>query len=275
MSAACYHRLMRSTGLAVFFVLMASPALYAADKLDPLSEARQLYNQRKFEAALAAAERARQTLAVADRANLIAARAYLERFRETGMSDDLMNARERLRRIDPKGFDTLERTEFIVGLGEALYLDESYGAAADVFATVLDNPNALPADSRDRVLDWWAIAVDRDVWLRQEPGREGAYQRIRARMRDELTARPGSSTAVYWLAAAARSQGDLQAAWDAVEAGWVRASLAIDRAAGLRADLDWLMLVGIIPERARELAQPTEDLKRDWDKFKERWASPQ
>ena len=275
MSAACYHRLMRSTGLAVFFVLMASPALYAADKLDPLSEARQLYNQRKFEAALAAAERARQTPAVADRANLIAARAYLERFRETGMSDDLMNARERLRRIDPKGFDTLERTEFIVGLGEALYLDESYGAAADVFATVLDNPNALPADSRDRVLDWWAIAVDRDVWLRQEPGREGAYQRIRARMRDELTARPGSSTAVYWLAAAARSQGDLQAAWDAVEAGWVRASLAIDRAAGLRADLDWLMLVGIIPERARELAQPTEDLKRDWDKFKERWASPQ
>lgn len=275
MSAACYHRCMRPTSLAVLFFLMASPAVYAADKIDPVAEARLLYNQRKFDAALTAAERARQIPDVADRANLIAARAYLERFRESGAADDLTNARERLRRIDPRRFDALERTEFIVGLGEGLYLDESYGAAADVFETVLDNRNALPVDSRDRVLDWWAIAVDRDAWLRQQPGRESAYQRILVRMRDELTTRPGSSTAVYWLAAAARSQGDLQGAWDAVEAGWVRAGLAIDRATALRADLDWLMLVAIIPERARALAQPAEDMKLDWDKFKERWGNQQ
>jgi hypothetical protein len=259
-------------GSALVFLLIASSAVHAADTVDPLFEARLLYNRRQFDAALVAAERARLMPALADRANLIAARAYLEKFRESGAADDLTNARERLRRIDPKRFDAPERTEFIVGLGEALYLDESYGAAAEVFETVLDNSNALLADSRDRVLDWWAIAVDRDAWLLPESGRKSAYQRIRARMHDELTTRPGSSPAVYWSAAAARSQGDFQAAWDAVQAGWVRAGLT-DRAAALRADLDWLMLVGIIPERARMLAQPAENLKLDWDKFKDRWGN--
>jgi hypothetical protein len=273
MLPACYHRFMGRAGLVVCFFLMTSPAASAADRLDPLSEARQLYNQRRFDAALTAAERARLIPAVADRADLIAARAYLERFRESAASDDLTNARDRLRRIDPRRFDLLERTEFIVGLGEALYFEESYGAAADVFETVLDNGNGLPADSRDRVLDWWAIAVDRDAWLRLETARQSAYQRIRARMRDELTTRPGSSTAAYWLAAAARSQGDLQAAWDAVEAGWVRASLAADRGAALRGDLDRLMLVAIVPERARLLGQPADTLKLEWEKFKERWGN--
>jgi hypothetical protein len=33
------------------------------------------------------------------------------------------------------------------------------------------------------------------------------------------------------------------------------------------------MLVAIIPERARMLGQPAENLKLDWEKFKERWGS--
>jgi len=259
--------------LAVLLLLLAAPAVQAADKVDPLSEARQLYNQRKFAAAVTAAERARLTPAVADRADLIAARAYLELFREGAGPDDLTNARERLRRVDPQRFDASERTEFIVGLGEALYFEGAYGGAADLFETVVDNGTALPADSRERVLDWWAIAVDRDAWLRPDSARERAYQRIRARMRGELTLRPGSSTAVYWLAAAARAEGDLQSAWDAAQAGWARASLAVDRGVALRADLDRLMLVAIIPERARMLGQPEENLKLDWDKFKERWGN--
>jgi len=264
---------MGRAGLAVFFFLAVSPALYAADKPDPLSEARQFYNQRQFDAALTAAERARVTPALADRADLIAARAYLERFREAAGPDDLTNARERLRHVDTQRFDVLERTEFIVGLGEALFFEGAYGGAADLFDTVVEKGAALPGDSRDRVLEWWAIAVDRDASPRPEPGRESAYQQIRARMRDELATRPGSSTAVYWLAAAARSQGDLQAAWDAAQAGWVRAGLAIDHGAALRADLDRLMLVAIIPERARMLGQPPENLKLDWEKFKERWGN--
>jgi hypothetical protein len=232
MSHTCYHRLMGRAGFAVVVLLAATPAVYAADP-DPLAEARRLYNQRQFDAALIAAESARLTPAVADRADLIAARAYLERFRESGMPGDLTSARDRLRRIDPKPFDALERTEFIVGLGEALYFD--------------------------------------DAWFRPAPAQQSAYQRIRGRMREESTARPGSSAAAYWLAASARSQGDLQAAWDAVEAGWVQATFAIDRGAALRADLDRLMIIAIIPERARLLSMPEENLKLDWAKFKERW----
>jgi hypothetical protein len=262
---------MSRAGLAVCLVLLAPPAAYSADTPDPLSEARQLYNQRQFDGALAAAARARLVPASADRADLIAARAYLERFRDSGASDDLTNAHERLRRLDPRRFDLVERTEFMVGVGEALYFDESYGAAADVFDTALESGAALPAAARDRVLDWWAIAVDRDAWLRPEETRGGSYQRIQVRMRDELTTWPGSSTAAYWVAAAARAEGDLEAAWDAAQAGWVRATLATDRGAGLRADLDRLMLVAIIPERARWLAQPPEDLKLDWENFKQRW----
>ena len=59
----------------------------------------------------------------ADAADLVAARAYLERFRASAAPDDLVNARERLRRIDPQKFPPRERTEYIVGLGEALFFD--------------------------------------------------------------------------------------------------------------------------------------------------------
>src|SRR3989442_11074392 len=159
---------MSRAGLALLFLLIASAAICAADGADLVAEARQLYNQRQYDAALIAAEQARLTPAVADLADLIAARAYLERFRESAASADLTSARERLRRVNPQQFDPVERTEFIVGLGEALYFEGSYGAAADVFETVIDNGAALPVDSRERVLDWWAIAVDRDAWPRPD-----------------------------------------------------------------------------------------------------------
>jgi hypothetical protein len=271
MSDTCYHRVMGRLGTALFVLLLAAPPLYAADKVDALSEARQFYNQRQFDQSLEAAERARLIVGMADRADLIAARAYLERFRERDAADDLTNARERLRHLDPQRFDAVERAEFIVGVGEALFFEGSFGAAAGVFETVLDTGSSLAVESRDRVLDWWAIAVDRDAQLRPEFTRENAYQQIRERMHDELATHPGSSTAVYWLAAAARAEGDLQAAWDAAAAGWVRASLTADHGVALRADLDRLMLVAIIPERARSLGQPPEGLRVDWERFKERW----
>jgi len=264
---------MPRVGWTVIILAILLPGTAVAQKRDPLAEARLLYNEHQFEAALEAAERARATPGLSHRADLIAARAYLERYRESAAADDLASARERLKRIEPQQFDLLERTEFIVGLGEALYFDESYGAAANIFETILDSGIPLPADSRERVLEWWAIAVDRDAWLRPESGRQSSYQRIHARMRDELTTNAGSPTAAYWLAAAARAEGDPQAAWDAVQAGWVRAVLIADRGAALRADLDRLMEVAIIPERARTLGQPPENIRLEWEKFKERWSN--
>src|SRR5581483_8863543 len=210
----------RRLRLVVVVALAAARPVSAASAADdPLAKARQLYNQRQFQAAVDAAEQARLTPAHVDAADLVAARAYLERFRQSTASDDLTNARDRLRRIDPRRFNPRERMEYVVGLGEALFFDGAYGAAAAVFDSVLESRDATPGDARDRVLDWWATAIDREAKPRSDIDRQTMYQRIRVRMERELADHPGSSAAAYWLAAAARAQGDQQAAWDAAEAG--------------------------------------------------------
>lgn len=243
----------------------------AAGKVDPINRARVLYNQRQFAAAVDAAEQARLVPTRADSADLIAARAYLERFRESAASDDLTNARDRLRRLDPQRLAPGERTEFIVGLGETLFFDGSYGAAADVFESVLTRGDALGPDAREPVLEWWASSLDRDARPRPDPDRQTVYVRIRDRMSAELGSQPASAAAAYWLSAAARGQGDLRGAWDAAQAGWVRAPLATDHGAALRADLDRLVVNAIAPERARATAQPLDRVQHEWEQFKERW----
>jgi len=247
----------------------AAPRVEAAE--DPLSRARLLYNQGQFEAAVNAAELARLTPGRVDSADLVAARAYLERFRVSAASDDLTNARERLRRLDPQRLAARERTEYTVGLGEALYLDEAYGAASAVFDSVLQSGDLLTIGARDRVLDWWADSLEHEGRPRPEMDRRAMYQRIRSRMEEELVARQSSTAAAYWLAAAARGQGDVQGAWDAAQAAWVRSPLAVDKGVTLREDLDRLMLNAIIPDRAKITAQSPESLRAQWEQFKERW----
>ena len=101
-----------------------------------------------------------------------------------------------------------------------------------------------------RVLDWWASALDREARPRPDIERQRdvpADPRLGWKRNSRRT--PGSAAAAYWLAAAARAQGDLQAAWDAAEAGWVRAPLTAERGAALRADVDRLVVRAIVPER--------------------------
>jgi hypothetical protein len=257
--------------LALALYATAAPAA-AADAQEALTRARSLYNERRFDAALEAAEEGRQAPELADSADLIAARAYLERFRESASPEDLASARERLRRIDPARFDQMERTEFIIGLGEALFLEEAPGAAAAVFASVLDGPGVLAPDAHERLLDWWASAQDRDARPQPDIERRAVYDRIRSRMQTELSVNPASSVALYWLAAAARGQGNLDEAWNAAQAAWVRAPLASDRGAMLRGELDRLVKRGIVPDRARITAQPPETLLMEWELFKEKWS---
>ena len=259
---------MRRLAVSAALILVASAPARADDAL---TRARLLYNQGQFDAAISAAEQARLIPARADAADLVGARAYLERFRASAAGDDLVNARERLRRIDPQRFAANERTEYVVGLGEALFFEGAHGAAANVLDPILRNPDLLVGDGRERVLDWWASALDRDAKPRPEIDRQGIYQRIRARMEEELATRPASATAAYWLAAAARAQGDLQAAWDAALAAWARAPLTSDRGVTLRADIDRLVVGAIIPDRAKVTAQTPENLLLQWQQFKERW----
>ena len=257
--------------VALVALLLALPgAVRAADDRSPLARARQLYNMRDFDAAIVAADEARKAPERADSADLIAARALLERFRASAVPDDLEQARQRLRRLAPERLADRERLEYVIGLGEALYLDQSPGAAAAVFDSVLASDASL-LDGRDLVLDWWASAVEEDARPRTEFERQALYQTVRARMREELASRPASATAAYWAIAAARGQGDLQGAWDAAQAGWVRAPLAPDHGAALRGDIDRLVQRAIIPERARAIGQPAESIRDAWEAFKERW----
>lgn len=261
-----------STRAALFvtLILAAVPA-YAAEPRDPIARARLLYNQRQFEAALAAADEARRAPERADSADLIAARCHLEQFRANNSVDDLAGARDRLRRLDPAKFTASERVEYLIGLGETLYFDDASGAAAVVFDSVLAGNADLPPSARDLVLDWWASALDRDAKARPEIERQGIYQKVRDRMAEEIAERPSSGTASYWAAAAARGQGDLKAAWDAALAGWVRAVMTADQGVALRTDLDELVQRALVPERARILAQPAEALSAEWAQFKEKW----
>jgi hypothetical protein len=250
-------------------LLATGTAASAADKPDPLARARTLYNQGDFSGALTAVDEVR-AVARPDAADLIAARAYLERFRESANPDDLTAARDRLRHLNAEQLSPLERSELVIGLGEALFFDEAPGAAAQLFDTVLEHGN-LPAAARERVVDWWASALDTDARPRSDFERQAIYQRIRERMRHELATNPGSGAAAYWLAAAARGQGDLQAAWDAAQAAWVIAPLSADGGAALRGDVEQLVQRAIVPERARALAQPADTLRDAWERFKERW----
>jgi hypothetical protein len=90
-------------------------------------------------------------------------------------------------------------------------------------------------------------------------------------MEHELASNPSSAVAAYWLTAAARGQGDLQAAWDAARAAWVRSTLAADDGEALRTDIDRLVVHALVPEGAKATAQEPEALRQEWERFKERW----
>jgi hypothetical protein len=95
-------------------------------------------------------------------------------------------------------------------------------------------------------------------------------------MEQELRRDSASTPANYWLAASARAAGDLDRAWSAASAAWIRATLAPDRGVALRADLDKLVTQAIIPDRAarlpqRERRQAQAAMTAEWQAFKEIW----
>ncbi|MGE0703053.1 MAG: hypothetical protein AB7F99_03070 [Vicinamibacterales bacterium] len=262
---------MRLLAVLVALVTLVAPA-YAEDGVDPLAPARQMYNERRFDEAIAAAEAVRELPGVADSADLVAARAYLERHRQTADEQDLANAHERLRRINPEAFDNGERTEYAIGLGATLYFEDLPGAAAAAFWSLLEADHGLEGEARDRLLDWWASATDRDARPRAEPERRRLYESVHERMRLELSANPASPVAAYWLAAAAAGQADWQRAWDEAQAAWVRAPLMSDSGAMLRPDLDRLVRRAIAPERAKATGRTAEELLAEWDAFTAKWS---
>lgn len=271
------QRLSRSRAAAALAAALLALAPTAARAASPASEAlaraRLLYNQQQYEQAIAAAEPAVAVPALADVARLVIGRASLERFRQTAAVQDLDVGRNALRQVHAAALTARDRIELLVGLGEALYLANEFGAAAELFASAIDP--APTGEARDTALEWWASALDRLAIGADPDAREAVYAQVVARMDAELGRDVTSAVAAYWLAAASRGAGDLERAWSAAVAGWVRAPLSGARAASLRADLDQLMQTGIIPDHAREMGgdrdQAIAALKKEWEEVKGNW----
>jgi hypothetical protein len=259
-------------GLAAVLLLLAAPA----SAFDLLAEARRHYNSGDFDAAAAAARDALEDPALANRARVVLGRVQLERYRRSGSISDLAEGRNALRAVDPTALEGIERLELSLGLAEALFLEDRFGAAAELFEPLIDSSSRLGTVAHERVIDWWATALDRQAQLRQREERTRIYDRIIERMSAELAAYPGSGPASYWLAAAARGRGDVERAWQAAQAGWLRAPQTSDRGAALRADLDRLVIQAIIPERLARLglkdpAAAHIGMLGEWESFKMTW----
>lgn len=260
---------------AVLLLILAS-SLAAARAPDQLTIARRFYNQGQLEQALTAARQAATNPATLSSARLVIGRIHLERYRQNAAPADLDAARENLSTVDPRVLDARERIELQVGFAALLYYEERYGTAAELLAPIVEASATLAPDAHMRALDWWATALDRQAQAQPPSERGLVYFRIAERMEAELRRDSASGPANYWLAAAARAAGDLDRAWSAASAGWIRAALAPDRGVALRADLDRLVTQAIIPDRAarlppRERKQAQAGMVAEWETFKTRW----
>jgi tetratricopeptide (TPR) repeat protein len=267
-------------GWLALLPLVAGPSAAAQTPAEPppLVEARRLYNQGRYEAAITTSEQVAASGTHRPQALLVLGRARMERYRQTAEVDEFLAARAALRDVDASLLDDRDRVELIVGLGQGLFLDGQYRAAAEVFNSALDGASLLGPSARDQLLDWWATALDRDAQTREVTARASLYDRIVLQMEQELRRDAGAASASYWLPAALRLRGDVDRAWDTAQAGWVRAQLARDRGAALRPDLDQLVRDGIIPDRARRAANGGQDVEQltsamsiEWEQFKEKW----
>ena len=260
--------------LSVLLVLLFCGSA-AAQRAD-LAKARSLYNERQFDAAIDAALVAQKMPAVSDPATVVLARAYLERYRERANPEDLSAARGALGTVRVSNLDLRDHIDFLMALGEALFFEDDYGAAAALFESGIDGAVAQGPATGEAMLDWWGSAMERHADAADRDRRASIFTRLRDRMAGELGRNPGSAAAAYWIVVGIRGAGEPQSAWDAAVAGWVRGRLAGSRAATLRADLDKLVLDGIIPDLVRLAAadgreQLESELRTEWAVVKERW----
>lgn len=256
-------------------VALAAVAAAGAGPRDALTQARELYNQQQYDAAIGAATVARGEPDLADTAALVLARCYLERYRASRNAADLAASRDEVRQVRPDRLGANDRLEWLIALGEVLYFEGRAGAAAEQFAVALAQTAQRGGEARERVLNWWAAALDLQAQVGPDPERRSTYARLVDAMDAELRAHLDSAAASYWLAAGARGAGDLDRAWGAALAGWMRAPLMGARAFGLRADLDRLVTEAIIPERARRsraAGELVEGMQREWELLKQTWS---
>jgi hypothetical protein len=270
--------MLRRAAAILAVAVVTTTSVYAAET-PALARARMFYNAGNYDEAVDAASVARRQPQWADAAALVLARAELERYRQKADPNDLADARQTLSTVRMSALNPRDQVDLLIGLGQSLYLGEVFGAAGELFGTALDRGALMDAHDRLTLLDWWATALDREAQTRPPDRREAVYGRILERMDAEIRRDPGNAAANYWLAVAARGAGDLDRAWNAAIAAWVRASLSPATADMLRADIDRLVMQALVPERARQRpAQEQQDaltsLREEWDLVKQQWNEP-
>lgn len=154
-----------TTRLNVALLAAVVGSMAQAKQPDLLSLARQHYNEERYAEAIKVAEEARRVTATAHPAAVILSRAHLERFRQTSQAQDLDDAREALKGVEATRLSPREHVEFLIGLGESIYLDEQSGlddrfsAAAELFEIALARADAIDSRSRDLLFEWWAVSL--------------------------------------------------------------------------------------------------------------------
>lgn len=260
---------LRALGLVAVFLLSTAQALAP----DPLTRARRAYNDRKFDEAISAAQEAQKLPNLANPAAVVLGRAYLERFRSASVAADLDAANKAFAAVKPDLLAPADRTEFLVGLGVALYADgcadSCLTAAAEFFDLALIAGGSPDAASRESVFEWWAVTLDRHAQSTQDNSVQ-VYKRILDRAETERTRDIDSASAAYWIAAASRGVGDFDRAWGAAVAGWVRAKYLGLRGERLRGDLHRLVHDVMLPERAKQLV-PDADPRPKLDELRKQW----
>jgi len=263
------RRLVAAAALAVMAL--------AAEQPGALARARVAYNQQRYDEAIAAATEAQRVPETASQAQLLVARAFIERFRLSDDAADLARARDTLAVIDPSKLTPRERAEMQIGLAESLFLDERFGAAADLFEDAMSRTGEPGYGPRERLLGWFATSLDRQGRLEEMPVRRRIYRRLLDKMTMENRIGLGSAVASYWVVAATFGLDNVEDAWNAAVATWIRAPLIPGDGVALRSDLDRLVLVAIIPRRARLASaggdvEPAADaFRKDWESVKQTW----
>jgi len=250
-----------------------------------LERARAFYNEGHFDESIAAATAALMKPAAAPSATLIAARARLERFRLTKDPQDLTAARSDLVSLNPLKLVPQEAIEWQIGLGAALFLDDQPGPASEMFMNVISTARGrMPAQEFEKLLEWWAATLSRVAEALSGPARKDAYSAMQTAVREELDRDPLSRPATYWSVVARRGAGDLDGAWNAAVAGWIRSGAQQD-ARNFRADLDRFVTQTLIPERAQMRTGQRMDAKatateiaaltEEWHALTDRWKIPE
>ena len=270
---------MRTLTAVVVFIGLCAPA--PAQAQGALERARAYYNEGRYDESIAAATAASSRLDAVPSATLIIARSHLERYRASGASKELDAARAALVTLNPRTLVPQEAIEWQIGAATALFFENQFGAAADMFSAVVPVARErLKAVEFEKLVEWWGSTQARLAETQTGEARQAAYERLRNAATLEVQRDPLSGPATYWLIVGLRGAGNLDEAWGAALAGWIRFG-GQPGAEKLRADLDRFVVQTLIPERAQAKTGQRLDTKaavseivvmnEEWRNLTTRW----